>query len=312
MDNANSYDSVVSQQPFSHHTGNMMVPSSGAYESTQSDRAPVRTFFNDYGYRHDGFMHDVAAPPQSGVDFRGLYPSSPFARPPTGHFHNLLPPTLLNTYNDRNLSYQTYSPQYGPGLQSSACGPFSAPRPSGKWGEDREQSHGAPARTESDAALQRKRDAQWVSGFTRNRNKPTDIPQKQLKCDFKPVLYRVAELVTQLDTFCNTLRANISDCDVWTDSYSEALKLKKELEDKFAIIDSGEFEAWKRKLHRNAERRTRKKQQDGAKRRRERISEKEAVIDAWRLRQIRAVEEKKKVTPVQKSKRTQGCTLSEP
>lgn len=298
MDNINAYDSVVSQQTFSNHTGNMMVQSSVGYESTQSDRAPLRTFFNDYGYRPDGFMHDVAATSQSGGDFRGLYPPSPFACQPTGHFPSLLPPT--HTYSDRNLSYQTYSPQYRPGLQTSPCVPFSAPRPSGQWGEDREQSRGAPARTESAAALQRKRDSQWVRCFARNRNKPTDVPlkRKKLKSDFKPVLYRVAQLVTQLDTFCNTLRANISDCDGWTDSYTEALKLKKELEDKFARIDCGDFDAWKSKLHRNAERRTRKKQQDAAKRRQERNSEKEAVIDAWRLRQIRAVEEKKKVTPV--------------
>lgn len=302
MDNTNTYESVASQHSFSNHTGNMIVQSGVGYESTQSDRAALRTFFNDYGCRPDGFMHNVAATAQSGGDFRGLYSSSQFVCQPTGHFSNVVPPTLVNTYNDRDLSYQTYNPQYRSGLQTSPCVPFSTPRQLRQWGEDRQQSHGAPARTESDAAIQRKRDSQWVKCFTRNRNNPTNVPQKRkkLKSDLKPVLYRVAQLVTQLDTFCNTLRTNINDCDVWTDSYTEALNLKKELEDKFAVIDCVHFDAWKRKLHRNAERRTRKKQQDAEKRRQERISEKEAVIDAWRLRQIRSVEEKKKVTPVKK------------
>lgn len=299
MDNTNTYDSMVSQQTFSNHTGNMMVHSNVSYESTQSNRASLITFFNNYGCRPDVFMHDVASLPQSGGEFRGLYPSSQFVCQPTGHFSNVVPPTLVNPYNDRDLSYQTYGSQYRSSLQTSPCVPFSTPRPSRQWGEDREQSHGAPARTESDAAIQRKRDSQWVRCFSRNRNKPTNVlhKRKKLKSDLKPVLYRVAHLVTQLDAFCDALRTNINGCDVWTDSYTEALNLKKELEDKFKIIDCGDFDAWKSKLHRDAERRTRKKQQDAEKRRQERISEKEAVIDAWRLRQIRGVEEKKKVTP---------------
>lgn len=323
MDNTNMYNSVVSQQTFSNHTGNMVVQSSVGYESTQSDRAALRTFFNNYGCRPDGFMHDVAATSQSGGDFRGLYPPSPFVCQPTGHFSNVVPPALVNTYNDRDLSYQTYSSQYRSSLQTSPRVPFSTPRQSRQWGGDRGQSHGAPARTESDAAIQRKRDSQWVRCFSRNRNKPTDVLQKRkkFKSDLKPVLYRVAQLVTQLDTFCSTLGTNISDCDVWMDSYTEALNLKKELEDKFSIIDCVDFDAWKRTLRRNAERRTRKKQQDAEKRREERISEKEAVIDAWRLRQIRGVEEKKKVTPVKEQNlavysHTRAivyvCTVAEP
>lgn len=284
----------------------MMVQSSVAYDSTQSDPAALRTFYNGYGCRPDGFMHDVAATSHSGGDFRGLYPSQ-FVCQPTGHFSNVFPPTLVNTYNDRNL-YQAYSSQYRSGLPTAPCVPFSTLGQSRQWGGDREPSYGAPARTESDAAIQRKRDSQWVRCFSRNRTKPTNVPQKRktilIKSDLKPILYRVAQLVTQLDTFCNTLRSNINDCDVWTDSYTEALNLKKELEEKLAVIDCEDFDAWKSKLRSNAERRTRKKQQDAEKRRQERISEKEAVIDAWRLRQIRGVEEKKKVTPVKKQNMT--------
>lgn len=294
MDNTNAYHSVVSQQTFTNHTGSVMLQSSVAYEETQPDRASLRTFFNDYGCRPDGFMSC-----QSGGDFRGLCSSSPFVSQYTPCFPGVLPPPLVNTYNDRNL-YQTYRS----GLQSSPCVPFSTARQLRQWAEDREQSHGAPARAETDGAIQRKRDSQWLRCFLRNRNKPTNIPQKRkkLKSHFKPVLYRAAQLLAQLDTFCDTLRTNINECDVWTDSYTEALNLKKELEDKWAIIDCGDFDAWKRKLRRNAERRSRKKQQDAEKRRQELISEKEAAIDAWRLRQIRGVEEKKKVTPVKKAK----------
>uniref|UniRef100_H3C727 Programmed cell death 7 n=1 Tax=Tetraodon nigroviridis TaxID=99883 RepID=H3C727_TETNG len=170
------------------------------------------------------------------------------------------------------------------------------PRQSRQWGEDGPQSHGAPARTESEAAIQKKRDSQWVRCFLRNRNKPTDALQKRnkLKYGLKAGLYRVAELLTQLGTVCDKLRSSVNDCDVWTESYTDALDLKKELEDNLAAIDCEDLNAWKRKLQRNAERRTRRKRQDAEKRRQERISEKEAVIDAWRLRQIRSVEEKKK------------------
>lgn len=265
-------------------------------QSTQSDRTGLKTFFNDYGCRPDGYMHDIAATSQSGGDFRGLYPSSQFVCQPSGHFSNVVPPTLVNTYN-RNLPYNTYSSQYGAGLQTSPCVPFSTPRQSRQWGEDGPQSHGAPARTGSEAAIQKKRDSQWVRCFLRNRNKPTDALQKRnkLKYDLKAGLYRVAELLTQLGTVCDKLRSSVNDCDVWTESYTDALDLKKELEDNLAAIDCEDLNAWKRKLQRNAERRTRRKQQDAEKRRQERISEKEAVIDAWRLRQIRSVEEKKKV-----------------
>lgn len=271
-------------------------------QSTQSDRPALKTFFNDYGCRPDGFLHDVAGTCQPGGDFRGLYPASQFVCQPTGHFSNVAPPTPLNTYNDRSLPYRTYSSPYGPGLQTSPRAPFCPPKQSRQWGEGWEQGHGAPARTESDAALQRKRDSQWLSGFLRNRNKPTDVPRKQktFKSDFRPVLYGISQLLAQLDTFCHKLKIGINDGDAWADSYTHASNLKKELEDKCALIDCEDFGAWKRKLQSNAGRRSRRKQRDAGKRRQERISEKEAVIDAWRLRQVRDVEEKKKVPPVKK------------
>lgn len=295
MDNTNAYDSVVSQHTFLNHTGNMI---GAAYDSTQADGAGFRTFFGDYNCRPDGFIHDVAATSHPGGGFQGLYSSPQYVCPPSGHFPNVTPPMLVNTHNDRDLySYQSYSPQYRPGLQTPPCVPFSGLRQSRQWGEEREQSHGAPARTENDADIQRKRDIQWIRSFTRNRNASADPPKpKNVDSDFKPVLYRAAQLITELEACCRTLATCVSDCDAWTDSHSQALSLKKELEDKFAVIDCGDFDKWKRKLHRKAERRrSRKEQQDAERQRQERISEKEAAIDAWRLRRIRGVEEKKKV-----------------
>lgn len=285
MDNTNSHVSVVSQHTFINHTGNMTVPSSVAYESTQSGCAGFRTFCNDYDCRPDGFMRDSPATSHSGWDFGGHYSSSQFVCQPPGHFSNTVPPALANTSNDRDLySYQTYSPQYRSGIQ---CAPFSSQR----------HCFEAPANTENDAAVQRKRDVQWVECFSRNTKNPTNVPQKRknFKSDLKPVLYRAARLVTQLHNFCNTLGTKVSDSKLWTDFYTQALHTKKEVEDAFSIIDCGDFGAWKRRLHRNAERRTRKLQKDAEKRRQEDISKKEAVIDAWRLRHIRGVEEKKKV-----------------
>lgn len=288
MDNTNAHVSVVSQHTFFNHPGNMMVPPNVAYESTQSGHAGFRTFCHDYDCRPDGFMRDVAATSHSGWDFGGHYSSPQFVCQPTGHFSNAVPPALGNTSNDRDLySYQTYSPQYRSGIQASQCAPFSSQR----------HCFDAPAKTENDAALQRNRDCQWVGCFSRNTKKPTNVPKKQkkFKSDLKPVLYRVARLVTQLHNFCNSLGNNVSDRKLWTDFYSQALHTKKEVEDTFAIINCGDVGAWKRTLHRNAERRTRKLQKDAEKQRQEDISKKEAVIDAWRLRHIRGVEERKKV-----------------
>ncbi|XP_011607887.2 programmed cell death protein 7 isoform X2 [Takifugu rubripes] len=292
MDNRNPYDSVVNQHTFMNHTGNVMIPSSAAYEATQSDGAALRTFCPDYECRPDGFVHDAAATSHSGWDFQGLYSSSQYFCQPIGHFSNAVPPALGNTNNDRDF-YQTHNQQYRSAFQTSPCVPFSSPR---QWVEDHEQSYGARVTAENDAAMQRKRDFRWVRCFSRNTEKPSHVPRKRKnsKSDFKPVLYTVAQLVTQLDAVCNTLRTNVSDGDLWTVSYNQALHIKKELEDKCALIDCGDFKAWKRKLHRNAERRTRKQRHDAEKRRLEHISEKEAVIDAWRLRHIRGVEEKKK------------------
>lgn len=311
MDNRNPYDSVVNQHSFINHTGNVMIPSSAAYEATQSDGAALRAFCPNYDCRPDGFVHDAAAAAatsHSGWDFQGLYSSSQYFCQPIGHFSNAVPPALGNTSNDRDF-YQTHSQQYRSAFQTSPCVPFPSPR---QWVEDHEQNHGAPAMAENDAAMQRKRDFRWVRCFSRNTKKPSVLrKRKNSKSDFKSVLYAVAQLVTQLDAVCNTLRTNVSDGDLWMVSYNQALHIKKELEDKFAIIDCGDFKAWKRKLHRNAERRTRKQRHDAEKRRLERISEKEAVIDAWRLRHIRGVEEKKKVNKVKNLVYLHTCRVLE-
>lgn len=282
MDNTNAYDSVVSRHTFINHAGNMI---GAAYDSTQADGAGFRNFLGDYNCRPDGFIHDVAATSHPGGEFQGLYSSPPYVCPPSGRFSNVTPPMLVNPHSDR-YSYQSYRP----GLQTPACAPFPGLR---QWGEDR----GAPARTENDADIQRKRDIQWVRSFTRNKSASANPPKpKSVDRDFKAVVYRAARLVAQLDACCRTLAACASDSDAWTGSHSQALRLKKELEDTFAILDCGDFDEWKSKLHRKAERRRRRKQQQDAERQRqERISEKEAAIDAWRLRRIRGVEEKKKV-----------------
>lgn len=308
MDNRNPYDSVVNQHTFINHTGSVMIQSSAAYEATQSDGAALRAFCPNYDCRPDGFVHDAAAATShSGWDFQGLYSSSQYFCQPIGHFSNAVPPAMGNTCNDRDF-YQTHNQQYR--FQTSPCVPFPSPR---QWVEDHEQSHGAPATAENDAAMQRKRDFRWVRYFSRNAEKPSNLPRKRknLKSDFKPVLYTVAELVTQLDAVCNTLRTNVSDGDLWTVSYNQALHIRKELEDKFATIDCGDFKAWKRKLHRNAERRTRKQRHDAENWRLEHISEKEAVIDAWRLRRIRGVEEKKKVNMVKNLVYLHTCRVLE-
>lgn len=281
MDNTNPYDSMVNQHAFINHAGNVMGPSSEA----------TGGFCPAYDRRPDGFMHDGAAS-HSGWDFQGLYSPSQFYCNPIGHFSNAVPPALANTSNDRDF-YQAHGQQYRPAFHASPCVPFPGPR---QWGNDPEPRHGAPAAAEDDAAIQRERDLRWVRCFSRN-TKPSAVPRERTnpKSDFKPVLYTVAQLVTQLEAVCSTLRTNVSDRDLWTLSYNQALGIKKELEGKIAVIDCGDFKAWKRKLHRNAARRTRKQRHDAEKQRLEHISEKEAVIDAWRLRRIRGVEEKKKV-----------------
>lgn len=267
MDHTNTYDPAAGQHSFMNHTGHMMLPSGAAYGSAQPERGAMRTLFGDLD-RSAGPMLDGG----SGGPLRGLYPSPPFAcRPADRGFY----------------PYPSYLPQqYGPRVPTPFPGPRQ-PRPD------------PGARAESDAAAQRRRDVQWVEAFTRDRPHHHPLssggPGKSPGPDLKLMVCRAAQLIDQLEGLCGDLRTHVGDPGVWTDAHVRAMDVRKELEDAFAAIDGVDVDAWKTKMRRRSGRRTRKHRLEAERRRRERISEKEAAIDAWRLRHIRGVEEKKKV-----------------
>lgn len=310
-------------------------PPSAAHEPTQSDLSVSRwTSSQGYDGHSYGFMRDFPASSPGGGSFGELrlaFPygydplaPSPYACPPSGHFSNMVPPAPVNTYSSRGASaFQTFNQQFRSGPPTAQYEPDSIQKqhrheyqdfsvsgsPFGfplypQRGEDHDQSPGTTARAEDDTAIQTKQDQQWLRRFLQSRDKTPKISQTQNSHSCVPelrrALYRAAQLVSQLAKSCDTLRSNANNDCVWTNFYLTALNGKRELQDKFRILDSWGLDGWKSKLSRVAKRRVRRLramelQQMDEKQREERISEKEAAIDKWRLRQIRQVEDKKKV-----------------
>lgn len=268
----------------------------------------------DYPTGHPGGACFGAArfPPPFGFD--PSVPPPPFGCPPPGHYP---PPAPVSSFS------QTFSPEPRPGP------PRYDPEPNpGRRHREHEEYrdggvlHGGPAppplpppplqsrvtRPEDEETLQRRRDQQWITRFLENRVRITGSPQSPQQPaklpgapSLREALYGAVQLVSQLEELCLTLTHNLEDDSVWTDSYSAALHVKKELQDRVSMLSDPNCASQLRaKLSRIAQRRARrlraKKQlQVEEELAKERSAEKEAAINEWRLRQIQREEEKKKV-----------------
>ncbi|KAM3626071.1 uncharacterized protein V6R79_022115 [Siganus canaliculatus] len=275
-----------------------------------------------YGFRYD------FPPPSHGerVDipygFDPSVPPPPFACPTP--FPNMMPsaPGTFNPYNSQGApTFQTYPQPVRPGPQTSHCEPgvnqehqqheydrvyaggqrFSSSRlPPRQF--DQDPSVATTTRAEEERTVQRKQDLQWVRRLLQARERRPETREEKQLCsvsELKEKVYRAAQLVSQLTLSCQALGENLEDQSAWTNSYLTALKVKKELQDKLGDLDGPCLDEWKTKLSRLAKRkarrlRARKVQVLEEKQRLDRISEKEAMIDKWRMQQIRRVEEKKK------------------
>lgn len=312
-------------------------PPSAVREPTQPDPTATRWTASQGNDSHPyGFRSNFPPPSPGGGGFEGprfvhpyafdpSVPPPPFGCPPPGHFLNTVPTASVNTYSSGG-AFQTFTQQFRSGYQTTPYDPTSSQkRPQHEYadfsesgapfgcrlfpprGQDHDRSPGMTTRAEEETALQSKQDQQWLRRFLQSRDNTSKTPQTQQQqqqhsCipDLRQALYSAAQLVSQLEESCETLRNNVENACVWTDSHLMALNVKRELQDKLSVL-SHSLDCWKTKVSRVAKRRTRrlrarKLQQVEEKQREDHISEKEAAIDQWRMQQIRQVEEKKKVS----------------
>ncbi len=338
MDNTYHRAPSEQQRPPAYHggyletpyTANRPPPSSADHEPQQPDHsASLWASSQGYDGHPYGFRCDFPAPSPGGGGFGGprlalpygfdpSVPPPPFGCPPPGHFPSVVPTAPVNTYNSRGAStFEAFSQQFRPGPQTARYDPaqrqqheyegFSESGAPSGCPQDR--SPGPTTRAEDQTAIQRRQDQQWLRRFLQSRDNPSKIPQTPQPQhsrvpDLREALYRAAQLVSQLAQSCETLRSNVENESVWTDSYLKALDVKRELQDQLPVLtDRQRLESWKAKLARVAKRRARRLRARQAlqmeeKQREDRISEKEAAIDKWRMQQIHQVEEKKKVSAV--------------
>uniref|UniRef100_A0A3Q3G0E7 Programmed cell death 7 n=1 Tax=Labrus bergylta TaxID=56723 RepID=A0A3Q3G0E7_9LABR len=258
---------------------------------TQLDPAPPQ-WASSQGYDGHpyGFRYDLPAlPPREGV------PPPPFGYPPPGQFPNMYDPDAFQS----------------PLLPPRGTGPDRIPV--------------SQRRVEDEAGFQRSQDQQWVRRFLQSRDKtsrgsqtqPQSLRDMQPRCvpELRRTLYQAAQLVSQLAETCDSLRRGVEEDGVWTPSYSGALKLKQELQSSLSVLsDSQNIAGWKVKVSRVTARRSRRLRarrllQLEENQRKERIAEKEAAIDKWRLQQIQQVEERKKEQEVKLAADTVLCEV---
>ncbi|XP_040886269.1 programmed cell death protein 7 [Toxotes jaculatrix] len=293
---------------------------------TQSDHAASR-WTHSSGYGHQAYGFNFPAPSPSGrgcgetrlappCGFDPSVPPPPFGCPPPGHFPDTAP---INTYSSlpqlragpQPLQYdfqsesenrqQDYEDFREAGIRFG--GPlFPPPR------QDRYCKPGtATVQPEEEAASQRTQDALWLRRFLQSRGKVSKSPQNQQQRShhscvpaLRKALYGASRLISALEESCQTLKGNVENDCVWTDSYLTSLKMKKELQSTVKLLTDGEcLKKLKAKLNRVGKRRVRRQraskvQQLEEKQRQEDISEREAAIDTWRMKHIHEEEERKK------------------
>ncbi|XP_023670016.1 programmed cell death protein 7 [Paramormyrops kingsleyae] len=118
---------------------------------------------------------------------------------------------------------------------------------------------------------------------------------------FRPVMRCSVQYQSQADFGpVKTLKQNMEDEGVWTESYAKAAAMRSDLQDKLKVFgDSACMDACKKKvdlIRRKRARNRRKKREscEEIKEKEARASEKDAAIEKWRMKRIQQVEEKKR------------------
>ncbi|KAL1007515.1 hypothetical protein UPYG_G00087820 [Umbra pygmaea] len=175
----------------------------------------------------------------------------------------------------------------------------------------RDQSYSKPMAPQppDEESIQRMQDQQWLKCFLRNRKRTTAKPAKTLSKQSQPkltvgcmrdTLYGAIQLVSKLSMACENLKHNLENERVWADSYTEALSVKLDLQEKLKVLNDTEcIEILKNKLSSISKKRARLRrrkfeQEEEKQREEERMADHEAAIDKWRMKRIHEVEEKKR------------------
>ncbi|XP_041847232.1 programmed cell death protein 7 [Melanotaenia boesemani] len=271
-----------------------------------------------------GVRGNLSVPPPEEAGFGGppvlppygfdpLVPPPPFGCPPPEPFLRMSLPAPVNAYGSVS-AFQGFSPQFriGPsqyGRESEAdCSQRRCEdhREEGDPPRLRDCSGRTGPQPEDQEALERRQDKQWLCEFLQSRGKTRTLETRKHHTraisipGLREALYGAAQLISRLEESCHTLKQHLEDGQVWEDSFSTALQVKKEVQDKLSIlIDTWSVDGLKARLsclrcRRTRSLRARKELQMEAKRAEGRSSEKEAAIDKWRMRRIQQVEEKKK------------------
>lgn len=316
------------------YNANRPSPSEANEPTQPSHGEPRWTPSRGYASNPCRFRCDFPAPTLPDGGYRGApsflpygfnpsVPPPPFGCSPPGHFPNTVPSAPVSAYSGGvPFPIQAFNQPSRNGPETMKCDQHSGQRQQQHEGEDFPESEtpfgytllfplgdhynrstGTTAiRVEDDTSFQKKQDQQWVRRFLQIRKRTSEIPQTQQSCvpDLRVALYMAAQLVSHLAECCETLRDNVDNTCVWTEFYLMALNVKEELQDNLTVLsDSRCLDSWTARMSHVAKRRARLQrarelQHMEGKQRDDHISEKETVIDKWRMHQIRQVEEKKK------------------
>ncbi|KAL6468602.1 hypothetical protein MHYP_G00221260 [Metynnis hypsauchen] len=151
-------------------------------------------------------------------------------------------------------------------------------------------------------AKQRVQDEQWIKGFLQRRGQKsaatTRAASEQSVSEFRQKLCSAVQMLSELSLLCQTLKNNLENEGVWTESHSRAVELKSSLQEKLAgLQDQKAISRVKRKLElikKKRERMRRRKAEKMEEKQEEerRAAEKEAAIDKYRMKRIQELEEK--------------------
>ncbi|XP_053369373.1 programmed cell death protein 7 [Clarias gariepinus] len=267
-------------------------------------------------------------PPQHGSPHIYPHPAFDPSRPPPGYLHQSTTPTTNlkpghaedrfhppENYHrghfDRSTSFSNSiaspSPLYQPGFQSntSTILPHT-------YSADHHNKLNHPSHAPSDHkiraqpgedAWQRTQDEQWIDAFLRKRSgaappPPKLSPPNQSISQFREKLYTAVKMLSELSEVCQTLKNNLENESVWTDSYARAAELKSSLEESLKMLkDPDRVDVVKKKLARikkKRERLRRKKaeREEETREQEARAAEKEAAIDKRLMKKIQEIEEK--------------------
>lgn len=160
--------------------------------------------------------------------------------------------------------------------------------------------------TPDEEVIQKTQDMQWIQHFFKNKGRISSNQVSKQTQSYRSLshlrhsLYSAVHLVSQLSTACETLKHNLENEFGWTEAYEMALSVKTDLQDKLKILnDPACIDEVNSKLSHIAKKRARRRkrkllQLEEKHIEDDRIAEKEAAIDKWRMKRIHEVEERKK------------------